>query len=272
VATRVSRLAARDEVSGVSAGGGRSGASDDIRSIESAVDRLRQEAAQARDEAARRAAETEVSRREMAQLLADASLAATRAVDEVRLPLHILLENRFGDLNENQEEMLGAAQSAAEGASALLRRVRLLADLERGAIDPRRDVIRLDEVIAGLLPRLQSEAERRQVRVRSELEPGLPRIAGDRTLIQEALGLIAVSIVRGAPAGSEVGLTAFRVPGGARLVVSPAATMDDAFERLLVRRLVAALGIGLGGNDRETSIELKAASAAAISAAVEPSR
>ena len=71
------------------------------------------------------------------------------ALDEVRLPLHILLENRFGDLNENQEEMLAAAQSAVDQAAAMLGCVRLIADLDRGALEPRRDLLRLDDLISG---------------------------------------------------------------------------------------------------------------------------
>ena len=56
--------------------------------------------------------------REYAQLLATIADDTAKRLEQVRLPLHILLENRFGDLNENQEEMLGAARTAAEAADA----------------------------------------------------------------------------------------------------------------------------------------------------------
>ena len=49
--------------------------------------------------------------------------AATRWLGQVRISLHILLENRFGDLNENQEELLGAARAAADEADAELRKL-----------------------------------------------------------------------------------------------------------------------------------------------------
>jgi hypothetical protein len=62
------------------------------------------------------------------------ALVATAAerMREVLLPLHILLENRFGDLNENQEEMLEAARRSADAADAALRHARRVVERARG--------------------------------------------------------------------------------------------------------------------------------------------
>ena len=55
-------------------------------------------------------------------------------LDEVRLPLHILLETRFGDLNENQEELLRDARTGADAMNAALRRLAQVVDADCGAL------------------------------------------------------------------------------------------------------------------------------------------
>ncbi|HEY9228077.1 MAG TPA: hypothetical protein VIP11_15580, partial [Gemmatimonadaceae bacterium] len=52
-------------------------------------------------------------------------------LDEVRYPLHILIEAPFGDLNENQEELLRDARAAADAMDAALRRLAQVADADR---------------------------------------------------------------------------------------------------------------------------------------------
>lgn len=52
-------------------------------------------------------------------------------LDQVRLPLQILLESPFGELNDDQEELLRDARAAADGIDAALRRVGRMADIVR---------------------------------------------------------------------------------------------------------------------------------------------
>jgi hypothetical protein len=51
----------------------------------------------------------------------------------VRLPLQILLESPFGELNENQEELLRDARAAADAIDAALRKLGHVADIDRNA-------------------------------------------------------------------------------------------------------------------------------------------
>ncbi len=48
-----------------------------------------------------------------ATILSEAIAALSARIDEIRLPLHVLAENHFGELNDNQEEMIRAARAAA---------------------------------------------------------------------------------------------------------------------------------------------------------------
>ena len=89
---------------------------------------------------------------EYRKLLTDAIADALKQLDEARLPLHILLDNKFGDLNENQEEMLGAARAAVEQADLRLRRLREIVDIDAGRLALRQDAVRTGDLITSLLP------------------------------------------------------------------------------------------------------------------------
>ncbi len=117
---------------------------------------------------------TEERLQEYAALLAEAASAVARHLDEVRLPIHILLENHFGQLNENQEEMLAAARAAAEAASVELGRLREIAELDRGVLNFRRDRVRVGDLLRALEPQLEADGERTGVRVSIDVAAGTP--------------------------------------------------------------------------------------------------
>ena len=89
--------------------------SDELDSIEAVVDRLSGAVTEAEAGSRRREAAASERVQEYAALLAEATSALSRQLDEVRLPLHILLENHFGQLNENQEEMLAGRPRRRRG-------------------------------------------------------------------------------------------------------------------------------------------------------------
>lgn len=172
------------------------GAADELAAIESTVHHLSSaigeaEAARAADQTASRA-----KQRASAELLGAAARGALRQLDEIRLPLHILLENHFGDLNENQEEMLGAARAAAEQAGDAFQRLSEIADVDRGAMQLRRDRVRAADLVAGVLPALVAEGQQRGVHVHAEVAPAIQSIVGDRARLQLALELLLRDALR----------------------------------------------------------------------------
>jgi signal transduction histidine kinase len=219
VARRIERLAGSE---GHTTGGARSPLSvmrnaalpragsspDEIDSIENVVDRLSNAVTVA--EAGRREREAAASERvqEYAALLAEAASAVARQLDEVRLPIHILLENHFGQLNENQEEMLAGARAAAEAAGTELARLRQIAELDRGALSFRRDRVRVGDLLTALGPQLKADGERAGVQVTIDVLPGLPPVAGDRVRLQEALELLLRHLVRHELPGGAVTISA----------------------------------------------------------------
>lgn len=235
VALRVERLAGSRSVPGTPV-------TDELESIERAVDHLSNEVTLARQEGARQTERAEADRVELTVLMGDVAERVAQRVEEVRLPLHILLENRFGDLNENQEEMLGAAQSAAEDVVVLLRRLRLIGDLERGSLELRQDAIRVGELLGALLPAVRADADRRQVQVDVDIAPALARVRGDRTHLQEAFALLLSAAAAGTDPGGVIRIEALPAPGGIRIGVSHGPEAARLSDRALAVRLLAALG------------------------------
>lgn len=148
-----------------------------------------------------------------ATLLVAIATGMAERLEEVRLPLHILLENHFGDLNENQEEMLGAARAAAEAVDADVMQLRQLAMLDLGTEEMRRDRLKLSELITAIRPTLVAAAEGAGATLEIEVEPLLPSVAGDRVGLQEALVTLCRGSIARAPSGAKIRMEVIRRDG-----------------------------------------------------------
>ncbi|MBC7674375.1 MAG: hypothetical protein H7247_18300 [Polaromonas sp.] len=163
------------------------GPSDEIDEIERVVDRLSSAVELAEGKSADREKHFEQRARDYARLLASIADASAKRLEDVRLPLHILLENHFGDLNENQEEMLGAARTAAEAVDADMLSLREIAALDLGERSLRDDRMKPSEMIDAVRPLLLAAASSAGVALEFDVTPLLPAITGDRALLQDAL-------------------------------------------------------------------------------------
>ena len=110
------------------------GPTDEFDRIEQAVGSLGSALTAAEAERARTDAVAAARLREQATMLAGAVSDSLSQLDEVRLPLQILLESPFGELNDNQEELLRDARAAADAIDARLRRLGQVADIDREAL------------------------------------------------------------------------------------------------------------------------------------------
>jgi signal transduction histidine kinase len=173
---------------------------DEIDEIERVVDRLSGAVETAAAGRAHQAELFERRAREYARLLVEVADASARELEEVRLPLHILLENHFGELNENQEEMLGAARTAAETLDADIMSVRQIAELDLGEHRLRSDRLKPSELIDAIRPMLIASAESAGMTIEFGIAPLLPAITGDRARLQDAIvTLIRAVLVAGQP-------------------------------------------------------------------------
>lgn len=235
----------------------REGASpDEIDSIEEVVDRLSSAVTIAEEGSREREVAASLRVQEYAALLAEATSAVSKQLDEVRLPIHILLENHFGQLNENQEEMLTSARAAAEAADVELRRLKDIAELDRGALTLRRERVKVGDLLKALEAQLRALAERSGAHLVLDLAPGLARVPGDRVRLQEALELLLGHLVRRGLAGTVVTIRAQPEPGRIliRIEGAPALTLDA--DVALARRIILAHGGSLDQQGDRTEIVL----------------
>ena len=237
----------------------RGGSPDEIDVLATELERLNSEAATAQDEIRRREREASERVQEYAALLAECAATVGRQIDEVKLPLHILLENHFGLLNENQEEMLGAARQAADGATIELRRLEAIASLDQGALSLRHDLVHVADLLRGLRPLLTAEATRRKVEVTWDIEPGLPRVPGDRHRLLEAIELLLRHVVSHADPGVPIRITVTKTGGGIEIAIYHGLASMLGPDVALARRVIAAHGGTVELGPTRTGVVLKQA-------------
>ncbi len=185
-------------------------------------------------------------------LLLDALLGPLAdAMREVGLPLHILLESRFGDLNENQVEMIEAARLGADAADRLLRRAARIRALEGRPRTPRDESTRPIDLCRGALAIASAQAATRNIRFEVDLSPALPRAVGDRAHLEEALTLLLVDAAGRAVPGAAIAVTSDAAPpapghpSAAHLrlrIRHGASEPSPSLARVLALRLVEAEG------------------------------
>ncbi len=126
VAMRVEQLAQRRNHRLDAALGASLPVADELDVIEKSVAGLQQQLDAARAEGDAR---ERLAAKHSADMVAQIDEAMDRVQSrllEAQLPVHILLESPFGSLNENQEEMLSAAQQSLADAAIQLRHAREL--------------------------------------------------------------------------------------------------------------------------------------------------
>ncbi|MGZ8492874.1 MAG: hypothetical protein ACXWZS_11800 [Gemmatirosa sp.] len=234
---------------------------DELDRIESVVDHLGGALVAATADRERAALDAEGRRQEHATVLATTVQETIARLDDVRLPLHILLDSRFGELNENQEELLADARQASDALDAALRRLGQLADAERGALTVQRELVQLNDVVRAVLPLARAAAARRAVRVDEALEPGLPRVMADRVRLAEALALLVEAAAIGVGPERPLVVTTTRerqrvvltvAPGERHLAGEPVAPGGV----VLAARLIEAQGGSIERADHAVTIRL----------------
>jgi len=220
-------------------------ASDDFDRIEQAVGNLGSALSASEVERARTSAKVEARLQEQATMLSGVVSDAIAQLDQVRLPLQILLESPFGELNENQEELLRDARAAADTIDLALRRLGQVADVDRGALPVQQELVQINDVVRSVLPLARAAAERHGAHTDTALEPGLPRVVADRTRLAEALSLFVTAAADGAGPAQSLTIVTERDGSHAIIRMSPTHARFDATDNpsmILASRLISAQG------------------------------
>jgi signal transduction histidine kinase len=273
IARRIERLAAGTSASRMSAAlapadpgtlalTGTDAPADEIEEIERAVGRLSSDLQFVEATRADRERLFEQRARDYARLLASVADGAARELEAVRLPLHILLENHFGELNENQEEMLGAARSAAEAADADMVSLAQIAELDLGTRPLRQDRVKPSELIDAIRPMLIAAAESVGATLELDIAPLLPAMTGDRALLQDALVTLLRGVIDGASRESRIGIHADQEGSVVRLTISGGVDAPVSVRRAAAARVLQAHGGSVEHRADGLKIELPVVSAA----------
>jgi signal transduction histidine kinase len=216
-AERIARLA--QSTSSVSGGSERT---DEFDRIERAVGTLGSALSAAEAERARSDQIAAARLKEQATMLAGVVSDTIAQLDQVRLPLQILLASPFGELNENQEELLRDARAAADAIDVALRRLGQVADIDRDALPVQRELVQINDVVRSVLPVARAAAERRGARTETVLEPGLPRVVADRARLAEALALFLADSAAKSDPSTSLRISTTRAGSRAEIRIAPA--------------------------------------------------
>jgi len=182
----------------------------------------------------------------------------SRATGEVQLPLHILLENRFGDLNENQEEMLQAASAAADRIDLAYRHLQRILDLEHGRITFQREAVKLGDLLQPVLAIAAARGEARDVKVTADRPPVSPFVVADRYFLGEALTALFVTVADRAEAATELRVKVIGEGPRVRIEMEHAGAPPDGLELVMATRLVQAQQGDIDITDGRVTITLAA--------------
>jgi signal transduction histidine kinase len=224
---------------------------DEFDRVERAVGKLGSALSAAEAERERTSEMAAARLREQGTMLAGVVSDSLGQLDQVRLPLQILLNSPFGELNENQEELLRDARAAADSIDVALRRLGQVADIDRDALPVQRELVQINDVIRSVIPVARAAAERRGARTETVLEPGLPRVVADRARLAEALALFLADSAGGSDASIALRISTERAGANAIIRIAPASDTARAFvarrasvetSLILAARLVSAQG------------------------------
>lgn len=145
---------------------------------------------------------------EYAAVVDDVARVMATRLQEARLPLHVLLSSPFGALNENQEELIAAAQAALEAADEEVSRLRMLLALDRGEHPPVPQRVHLTELLRPALAVAQARARSAHVSIRTEISDTAHRVFADPLQLEAALTTLLTYAIAQAPSESEVCIVA----------------------------------------------------------------
>jgi hypothetical protein len=186
--------------------------------------------------------------------LVDAAESAERTLNDARMPIHILLSASFGELNDNQEEMLTAAATALERTAEELRSLRSLVDTSTVTKSDRTSIIRVADVLRCMQPELAAQASTNGVSFALKIEPALPAAIGMTAQVRDAIRLVLSDEIRFALPGTSVLAEARSTPRDIIIEAISGAPRSATVKLILADRLLRGQHGRLDHSDEGTTI------------------
>ncbi len=197
------------------------------------------------------------------QLIHDVVQLSLRQIEEARLALHILQSNPFGELNENQEELIAAARTAMDAADAELRTMARVVSTSARVGRASTSSIRLRSLLEVPLAMAMGGTQEVRETVRLPQVDELPTVAVDVPAVQEALALLLRDCVAMHPPGEPLTIAGSHTPPTVTLNIPMDTTPYLGAPPLrfsLANALLQSSGVALGVTEGSLSLQLPTAS------------
>lgn len=186
--------------------------------------------------------------------IADAIGSAERALMDASIPVHILLTTKFGELNDNQEEMIGAAAGALNRIAQELTVLKAVVCAAQARPTTQRRPARIGDVLRALEPELRDLAARMGASLKLSIEPGLPHACGDDRQLRDGIRLALIDDIRFAAPGTTIEISAAATPSEILVSALTGAQRSANGTLMLAERILAAQGARLELGDGRSTI------------------
>lgn len=218
------------------------GAADEFEELErvrESVRTLAADQARLRDIAAGAVRQADADRQEHDQLLEHVASTVAARLEEARLALHILQTSPFGDLNENQDELVSAARAASDAADLELRRFARLVGMPANRRAATRESVSVRALLDPVLAMIAGDVSDHGVTLSVEISESLAPVLVDRLAAQEALSLLFEALVAPLSPSCELRLDAIESADTVTLATTPG--LPEPLRGALPVRLARAL-------------------------------
>lgn len=200
---------------------------DELDAVRQSVMRLAAAKAALRKSAEEQVYAAEQRRVQQEQLLREVSHEVNTRIEEVRLALHILQSSPFGELNENQEELIAAARTAADAADDELRMLGRLASAAELVAQRTTEPITMRALLESPLAMALSGTQETAASTTRTFPEDLPLVQVDAPTLQEALVMLLRDAVAVVAPGERLQLSAQGTADSVVLTIEPAPSWPE---------------------------------------------
>jgi NtrC-family two-component system sensor histidine kinase KinB len=170
-------------------------------------------------------------------LLATVSHELKTRLTSFRMAVHLLLDEKMGELNGRQSDLLLTAREDAERLHRIIEGLLDIGRIRSGNLKMRLQPMDVRELAAQSMEASRHACLDKGLKLESEIPPELPKILGDPSRIHLILANLLSNAVKYTPAGGSVRVRAARIDEGVAIEVSdtgvgiPAADVPRVFEK-----------------------------------------
>lgn len=215
---------------------------EELERVRESVRALASDQARLRETAARAIRQADAARQTHDRLLEQVANTVATRLEEARLALHILQTSPFGDLNENQDELVSAARTASEAADLELRRFARLVGMQSNRRAATRESVSVRALLDPVLAMITSDLSDHGITLTVAIAETVAPVLVDRLAAQEALSLLFGVLAEQLQPASELRLDAVEAADSVTVVSAPGLPepLHNALPVLLARALLEA--------------------------------